>query len=1137
MSGRRPVSTFTTVANEGGLLLPDTLVRIQDAQAALGGMAPEDYGFPKSHRLKEGGAAAWNNALAHWRSFQVTMSRLEATSDRGTTETREWVQRLLTELGYGRLAYRAAAEEIAGARYSVSHRAGGEPDAPAIHIVTFGQDLNRPVPPAEDAARRSPQLLVQGYLNASDRQLWGLVTNGLRVRLLRDSHQLGRQSYIEFDLEGMFSEANYADFQLLYLLLHRTRFQADGQAPEVSHLERWRTRSREEGTRARELLSKGVEKAIEALGQGFVEHPDNVRLRETLANGGLSLQDYYRQLLRLVYRLLFLTVAEERDLLFGNATGNPVGADLVSARLADDGAVGVARPRADTRLAAAAAPTTTHDGAVVPDRVVAQNRDLYLAHYSIERLRKLADRLPLHRNDVHTDLWRGLLVLFDVLRDDRFGRLPGLEPLGGGLFDYASCPDIADEPQRYTTPEDRYDLRPQLTNARLLEAIRGLSVVSHGHLLSRVNYRDMDVEELGSVYESLLDREPVLTVDGRFTYAPSGERKSTGSYYTPSSLVRELIASALEPVLADALAKGKTVAEKRRRLLALKICDPACGSGHFLLAAARRLGQELAALDAPEGTLPGPEAIRAAMREVIRRCIYGVDKNPLAVDLCKTALWIEGHAPGEPLGFLDHRIRNGDSLIGVFDLEVLDTGIPDAAYAPVTGDEKAVATGFRKTNRIEAGKFGSHQRSLGEGGEANDILAGWSARIAEIDALPDHTVMQVKAIEQAYRKLLESDSRRYLATACDLWVHAFFAPLTKGSPVPTSASVRQAIDVGPDRMDRRLVSASLTTAALLPVFHWPLEFPDVINKTKGGFDVVLGNPPWERVKLQEQEFFATADETIAKAPNKAARDRLIKALPDTNPALWRDFVGAKRTAENASVFMRGSERFEKTGRGDVNLYSIFAEHFRKSLNPTGQAGIIVPTGIATDDTNKAFFGDLVDKGAIATLFDFENSKPVFAGVHRSYKFSLLVIAGPSRAVSGFNAAFFLTDPAELRDANRTFPMTAADIALINPNTRTSPIFRNRRDAEITKAIYRRTPVLINEGLDVPGDTASVGRKVTPGNPWGVTFKTMFHMSNDSYLFRTREQLEAEGYVLGADGRFRKPLYVHSVEDDTPDDGA
>ena len=594
--------------------------------------------------------------------------------------------------------------------------------------------------------------------------------------------------------------------------------------------------------------------------------------------------------------------------------------------------------------------------------------------------------------------------------------------------------------------------------------------------------------------------------------------------------------------------------------------DPACGSGHFLLAAARRLGKELARIRTGEDE-PAPERLREAIRDVVAHCIYGVDKNPLAVELCRVALWLESHAAGRPLTFLDHRIKCGDSLVGVLDLAVLEAGLPDEAFEPVGGDDRKLATGLKKRNRQERrGQLGMFNANA-----ALD-LAPLAAAAARLAAIPDDTPANVRRKQAAYDALLNDPRRKRLKDACDLWTAAFFQALTPhprpaapDTPSPlsqcwereegvggseeraiTTDAVRRALagDLG----NPQLVARAQAVADAQRFFHWPLEFPEVFERqaadgewriangepsttphspstirhsppTAPGFDLILGNPPWERIKLQEEEFFANRDAEIASAPNAAARKRRIAELPKTNPTLRAAYQDALHAAESASRFLRGSGAYPLTGRGDINTYSVFAERIRGLLGARGRAGIIVPTGIATDATNQHFFADLVAKGQLASLFDFENREALFPEVHRSYKFCLLTVVGgrtangevadgEGRMANGRMAdgesspatfAFFATRAEHLRDPRRVFGLTAAEIARINPNTRTLPVFRTRQDADLTRAIYRRVPILVNEK--------------TGENPWGIRFKLMFMMNTDSHLFRTRAELEAEGYRL------------------------
>ena len=334
-------------------------------------------------------------------------------------------------------------------------------------------------------------------------------------------------------------------------------------------------------------------------------------------------------------------------------------------------------------------------------------------------------------------------------------------------------------------------------------------------------------------------------------------------------------------------------------LLAIRVCDSACGSGHFLLASARRIGRALAQVATGEDE-PSPEAVRHWTREAIIHCIYGVDKNPLAVDLCKVALWIEGFSEGKPLTFLDAHIKCGDSLVGVFDLKVLDAGIPDEAFDPVTGDDKAVARELKRRNKRERdGQLGLVFQE--EQAALDEAVRQWQAQLDS----PEDTPAQVRQKQAAYRKLQQQEDAQ--RTACDLWTAAFFTPLTAenvaAGAIPTTATL-QDYRRQPGAADPRVVAHARALAVRNQFFHWPLEFPHVF--AAGGFTVMLGNPPWERIKLQEQEFFAARDPEIAAAPNKAARQRLIDALEKTNPGLAREFETAKHTAEAQSRFVRSS---------------------------------------------------------------------------------------------------------------------------------------------------------------------------------------------------------------------------------------
>ncbi len=1023
---------YVAVDAQGGLFPPDLLDRIAGGTAPR--QTPADFDLSGA-RLSDEIQGAFSDARSFWDSFN--RRRLHSRESLTTLTRETFVIPFLERLGFD-LRYQRGAALAGGDSYAISHRAGDEADAPPVQIVTVGQPLDR----RSDGARRSPHALVQEYLNRSD-ALWGLVTNGERLRLLRDSARITRPAYVEFDVRAIIEGNLYSEFVLLYRLLQRTRFPHGGGDAASCPLEEYYQQGIDEGGRVREHLRDGVEQALQTLGTAFLAYPDSAELREGLRGGQISATGYYRQLLRLVYRLLFLMVVEERRLLFP------------------------------------------------PDAPNRDRQSLYTAYYGIGRLRDRAERY--FAEDHYGDLWLGLVQTFILFNDDDEAHELGLSALGGELFSSLACPDLE---------------HANCDNAQLLAAIRYLSTFQDGAARRRVNYAALDVEELGSVYESLLEYQPHVELEPAplFELVVGSERKQTGSYYTPPSLVAELVESALVPVLHDRFRGALTGEEREEAILGMRVCDTAMGSGHFLLAAARRMARELALVRSGEGE-PTPELFRQAVRDVIRRCVYGVDKNPLAVDLCKVALWIEGYNSGLPFNFLDNHIKHGDALVGVFDLAVLSEGVPDDAYTPVTGDDKGAAAAFKKRNRAERGGQTSYL------GRAVDVSAGLSReRVAEFAALALQDERQVRD-EQA--KSLRYDALRGSGTAwwtlkqaCDLWTAAFFAPLVPAAGgaldlVPTTDTVRAYL-AQPGAIYPPLLGQAVGVSTALPFFHWPLEFPEVFGQgAPGGFDVVLGNPPWERIKLQEEEFFAGRDPEIAHAPNKAARQRLIDTLLERKPALADLFARAKHTAEAQSRFVRGSGRFPLCGRGDVNTYSIFAETMRTVINDVGRSGVIVPTGIATDDTTKAFFQDIADSRSLVSLFDFENRKKLFPAVDSRMKFSLLTLTGPDQpAEKGAEFAFFAHSTDDLRDEERRFRLTADDIALLNPNTHTCPIFRGKRDAELTKATYRRVPVLVNA--------------VMRDNPWGVSIRQgLFHLTNEGELF---EDTYSPGRVRSYEGK-------------------
>ncbi len=1117
--------SLTGIQIEGNLITFDLTTELLSGE--IKGQNCQDFGLKSSNKLEDEIAIAWGDVKTYWAAFQRRLAKLGET-ETATSLTREyWAVPLLESLGY-KPEYQPKAEIVEGQTFAISHRAEAGENKPPIHII--GSRLKLEQRPPSGTPRLSAHGLMQEYLNCTE-HLWGIVTNGLQWRLLRDCSLMTRLTYIEFDLEQILNNENYAEFGLFYRLFHRTRLPEGIDDADKCLLEFYHQQTLQQGGRVRDRLRDGVEHALELLGTGFLQHPNNQLLRDKIATSELTEKDFYRQLLLLIYRFLFLMVAEGRNILL-------IGEDQEKARI-------------------------------------------YNEYYSIERLRILAER-PSYRREGFQDLWQGLRVTFEIFDENWRGEILGLSPLNGDLFGSNVLQSLDG------CAIDNYDLLQAIRQLSLYTNKGQLRRVNYAAL--DVEELGSVYESLLDFAPKVETREGIY----QFKLVTGSDRKTTGSYYTPPELVAQLIKTALEPVIEERLKEaeeqykkyrdankntqdsqrmnslsqgGRTnssvertsaisqeidfldsdrnnnsqrmnslsqgesflkktsaisneidfIAIQEQALLNITVCDPACGSGHFLLAAARRIGKELARIRTGESQ-PGVEPIREAIRDVIQHCIYGVDLNPLAVDLCKVALWIEGFNRGKPLSFLDHRIKCGNSLVGVLDLDCLKEGIPDNAYKPVTGDDKAIASLIKKDNKQQCENKNQLVIPLNNLKEQRSHYGEIQSEIAQ---LPEDKTGDIKQKQQRYRDTRKEnpDNPWWRDTsACNLWTAAFFTPLTeeKLQLLPTSSALFQLLresgknleinfqadspnllkqtneQIGSlektsairQGMNSLAVEAANKLAKEKRFFHWALEFPEVFEN--GGFSCVLGNPPWELLQIAEKEFFATKDSAIALAQNKAARTKLINKLATTNPQLLAEFEDAKHDADAQNKFIRESDRFPLTAVGKINTYSVFAETTRKIISPTGRVGIIVPTGIATDDTCKNFFGDLIQKQNLASLYDFENREKLFAAVDSRMKFCLLGMS--DRAIQQANFSFFLTQPKQIENSERVFQLSPQDIALINPNTLTCPVFRTRKDAELTKKIYQRIPVLENEKTD--------------SNPWGISFRQgLFNMSSDSGLFK------------------------------------
>lgn len=1011
----------TTVKVAGGLLPTQLLDRVASGDATLIGNRPADYHADSATELNQQINRAWTALTGRWTAFRAALATL-VEADRGTTLTRDrWLLPLFQELGYGRLQAERAAIVADGRPFAISHRWGHVP----IHLVGARLALDKRVPGERGAAASPPHGLVQDLLNHAEAHRWGILSNGLELRLLRDHQSLTRQAYVSFDLEAMFDGEQFSAFRLLYLLCHQSRVEHDD--PRQCWLERWVNLAQEDGVRALDRLRGGVEQALVALGGGFLKHRANEALRARLSTGALSTQDYYRELLKLVYRLLFLFVAEDRDLL------------------------------------------------LVPDAPEAA-KDRYRRLYATRRLRELAVR---RRGGPHDDGWQALRVVMRQLdRGNPDLALPGLgsflwrTELHGGERVSVAIPDLD---------------AATIANEDLYAALAALCVVQDGPVRRPVDWAGVQSDELGSVYESLMEKVPRLNVAaGTFALADAAgnERKTTGSYYTPSSLVDCLLDTALDPVLEEAAKQP----DPERAILELAVVDPACGSGHFLVAAARRIAHRLARVRSG-GIEPSPPEVQHALRDVVGRCIHGVDLNPMAVELCKVSLWMEAIEPGRPLSYLDGHIRHGNALLGATP-ELLEKGIPDEAWTPIEGDDKEVAKRLKKAHK-------SKQEALFGPGTA--VSPGALATLAaEVEDRDDATRDAVEAKEAA-QKALEAASDGAWRVA-DLWCAAFVWPKQAGE-AEQAAPVRrlwEAVKADPARMPDATRRIGAELARRYRFFHWHLAFPRVF--ARGGFDVVLGNPPWDQVQLDAREWFAVRAPEVAGARHHSARTKAMSRMAEDNPGLFAEYRAALRFNQGTQHFIHAAGRFPRASNGRLNTAPLFAEASTLITSTRGMSGLVVPTGITTDSFTREFFRHLVESGRLHKLLGFENEEFIFPAVHHSTKFCILVTGGATRTSTSVSCVFFARRIADVFNADRIVLLRREDFALFNPNTGTSPTFRTNRDATVNRRMYERAGVLMRDGPP-------------PQDPWGFRGLLMFMMNTDSGLFRTRQELEAAGWTL------------------------
>lgn len=921
---------------------------------------------------------------------------------------------------------------------------------------------------------------------------WGILTNGQKWRLYYQGAQVRSEQFFELDLAQLLGLSGHNDglfaldeetrkhwLRVFLIVFRREAFLGSATDPRTLH-----QKALDEGQYYEERVSDDLSKKV------FANVFPTLVKAFAKADPEAQLQDVREAALIFLYRLLFIFFAEDRDLL----------------------------PVTDTR----------YDDYALRDKVrsdVGSRKD---------------------KNDTFSETaaryWSAINDLCRAI--DKGDASIGLPPYNGGLFDEESTPLLA---------------HIRIGDCVIADVIDAMSFEVTEVGRKYINYRNLSVQQLGSIYERLLEYE-VANEDGEVVVRPNKfARKGSGSYYTPDDLVGLIIRETVGPLIArkieafkqrlEEVDKGDGSEERKlgrlavvdpaEKILELKICDPAMGSGHFLVTLVDYLERQVIdAMAEAEAIVEFAEYIsplgariqqirnrilsnaeengwtlnedqlddrHIIRRMILKRCIFGVDKNPMAVELAKVSLWLHTFTVGAPLSFLDHHLICGDSLFGMW----VQKGLKHAnQYGELFLQEPLsraleAASGMQIIENLTDAEIAEAHRSA-------DVYSGMKANTQQLDLF----LSFLHALD--WLGVNGKEDRTAIASFMDGQFGDPMKLLQGKSEVPQTGEIAKRF--------AEILFGVRTLIAEERFNNWQVSFPGIWSEwdkkgLKGGFDAVIGNPPWDRMKMQEVEWFAARKPEIAAAQKQADRKAMIAALEKAKAPLAQEYEIARNRAETGLKVARTCGDYPLLSGGDVNLYSLFVERAIALVKPEALVGLLVPSGIASDKTASEFFKGVSTAGRLKALYDFENRGIFFPDVHNSFKFSVFV-AGREPTKDEAQCAFFLHDVQTLNDPERRFPLSAKDFAKLNPNTGTAPIFRTRRDAELTTTIYSKSPVLVDRSS---GDEVKA---------WPVRYSTMFHMTNDSGQFRTRRELEENegaypkgGNTFGSGTGDWVPLYV------------
>lgn len=913
----------------------------------------------------------------------------------------------------------------------------------------------------------TPSNQILRYLSsvevASDRKVrWGILTNGAVWRLYWQGARSRSEEFLEIDLaallgvpgteQNLFGAATPHGIKLFFCLFQRTAFLR----------QTWDKEGRSFHEYAFNEARLYEDKVSHDLGERvfatiFPQFADALAAGdpEAALESPAYLAELREATLVLLYRLLFILYAEDRNLL-------PV-------------------------------------------------RDPRYDDYALRKMREdIARRCDSHDalSATASRYWQHLADLFRIISQGDASI--GMPAYNGGLFEESRAPLLT----RTRVADERF--------APLFDDLARRTDTQRAW----INYRDLSVQHLGGIYERLLEYSLTVEENKIVARPASFARKTSGSYYTHDGLVKLIIRETVGPLITERKAAFRAQIEQWRHkrelkpedwqlldrldpathILDLKVCDPAMGSGHFLVSLVDHLADEIletlaeAELEIAGQTwaadianpwvsplvariadirkriqnaaFQGRWTVTAAQlddrhlvrRMILKRVIFGVDKNPMAVELAKVALWLHTFTVGAPLSFLDHHLRCGDSLFG-------------GKVSDISHELGKFVGMFHQDDLARVARASMTMEAIGNLTDIDIAEAHYSKALMDTATeglLPlQHTLDFLQAKRWAGNPASKvkataswedlSLAQQYERSWTQLLAQEFGENLLES--VKFLAERKGKLPTPREQQAHSMMRAAIALAGREHFLHWELAFPSVWQGGQGGFDAIIGNPPWDRMKLQEVEWFAERKPDIAKAARAADRKRLIAQLKTDHDPLWQDYLEAQAAAETGSRLARECGDYPLLSGGDINLYSLFVERAQALTHPRGVVGLLCPSGIAADKGAAAFFRSISTTGRLAALFDFENRKGLFPDVHSRFKFSALIFGGAQRTVDAARCAFYLHTLEDAADPGRILTLTAQDFAAVNPNTGSAPIFRTRRDADITTAIYRRQPVLVNRSTE------------------------------------------------------------------------